>query len=113
MTFLSLRDRHEAKGADIKIPAHWSCDEVIEVRAMSAIMFGGLMRRGQRYIIPISLALLLTCCAREPWGPLTEADRNEVACQGYGFYPGTRQYDECLRYVESRRGDSPLTLRQR
>jgi hypothetical protein len=109
MTFLSRRGRH-AKGAD-KIPAHWSCDEVIEVRVISAIMFGGLMRRGQ--IILISLPLLLTCCAREPWGPLTEADRNEVACQGYGFYPGTRQYDECLRYVESRRGDSPLTLRQR
>jgi len=71
------------------------------------------MRRKQRNIILIGLGLLLTGCAREPWGPMTEADRNEVACLGYGFYPGTRQYDECMKYVESQRGDSPLTRRQR
>lgn len=53
------------------------------------------------------IALDLLC---EPWGPMTEADRNEVACRGYGFYPGTRQYDECMKYVESRR--STLTPRQ-
>ena len=71
------------------------------------------MRRGQRNIILIGMALLLTCCARDPWGPMTEQDRNEVACRGYGFYPGSQQYDECMRYVESRRGGSALPPRQR
>jgi hypothetical protein len=58
----------------------------------------------QRIVALIGLALLVTSCAKEPWGPMTEADRNETACRGYGFYPGTQQYDECMRFVEARRG---------
>ena len=63
----------------------------------------GPMRRVQRTVVLIGLALLLSCCAREPWVPMTEADRNEGACLGYGFYPGTQQYDACMKYVESKR----------
>jgi|GEM_PF-2408716 hypothetical protein len=70
------------------------------------------MRHAQRNFILIGLTLLLACCAREPWGPMTEADRNEIACKGYGFYPGSQQYDECMNYVQSRRGDKALTPRQ-
>lgn len=72
---------------------------------------GVLVRRVQRNIILLGLALFVACCAKEPWGPMTEADRNEVACAGYGFYPGTPEYDECMKYVEFRRGDRDLTPR--
>jgi len=61
------------------------------------------MSRWQRNLTLIGLALLLTCCARDDWGPMTAADRNEVACRGYGFYPGSREFDECMKYVESPR----------
>jgi len=63
------------------------------------------MRRAQRIFILLGLALLVTGCAKDPWGPMTEDDRNEVACRGYGFYPGTKEYDDCMRFVETRRGD--------
>jgi hypothetical protein len=43
--------------------------------------------------------LALGGCA-SPWG--ANIDRNAVACQGYGFYPETPEYAECMKFVESR-----------
>jgi len=67
------------------------------------------MRRAQAHFILLGIALLVTGCAKEPWGSMTDADRNQVACQGYGFYPGSEQYDDCMKYVEYRRGYRDLT----
>jgi hypothetical protein len=63
------------------------------------------MRHVQRSVIFIGLALSVACCAKDAWGPMTEADGNELACNSYGFYPGTQQYDDCLKYIRARRGD--------
>jgi hypothetical protein len=62
------------------------------------------MRRVQRNFMLLGLALLVSGCGGAAWGPSTEADRNALACQGYGFYPGSEQYEDCMRYVENRRG---------
>jgi hypothetical protein len=70
------------------------------------------MRRVQRNFILLGLALLVSGCGGgAAWGPTTEADRNSLACQGYGFYPGSEQYEDCMRYVENRRGNRGLTPR--
>src|SRR4029079_7706707 len=42
------------------------------------------------------------CPARggcQTWGPMTETDKNDLACNEYGFYPGSQQYDDCMKYV--------------
>jgi hypothetical protein len=67
------------------------------------------MRRVQRHFILLGLALLATGCAKDAWGPTTDTDRNSIACQGYGFYPGSEQYDDCMKYVEYRREFRDLT----
>ena len=68
-------------------------------------------------IVVVSLALLLSCCTnnRETKAllgisdtnvehtPDTDTDRQDFACRQYGFYPGTRQWDECMKYVGSKR----------
>jgi hypothetical protein len=62
----------------------------------------------------VGLALLLSCCTNDsetkkllgnPWDDAgdTNTDRSTFACQQYGFYPGTRQWDECIKYVDSKR----------
>jgi len=45
------------------------------------------------------LALMLCGCGT-PWG--NDIDRNELACQGYGFYAESPEFAECMKYVESR-----------
>jgi hypothetical protein len=68
-------------------------------------------------IVVVSLTLLLSCCTndretkmllgiRDTNGeqtPDTTTDQNDFACRQYGFYPGTRQWDECIKYVGSKR----------
>jgi len=43
---------------------------------------------------------LMLCSCGSPWG--NNLDANAIACQGYGFYPETPEYAECMKYVESR-----------
>jgi hypothetical protein len=71
--------------------------------------------RGKRNLAVVGLGLLLSCCTNEgetkkllgnPWGPDTgdtDTDRNIFACRQYGFYPGTQQFDECMKYARSKR----------
>ena len=72
--------------------------------------------RGKRNLAVVGLALLLSCCTNEretkillgipdtvEQTPDTDADRNIFACRQYGFYPGTQQWDECMKYVGSKR----------
>ena len=69
-------------------------------------------------IVVVSLVLLLSCCTNEretkallfgTVGPTPDTDdaRISFACQQYGFYPGTKQYDDCLQYVGSKRSILP------
>jgi hypothetical protein len=67
-------------------------------------------------IVIVSLALLLSCCTNERetkmllgiaapnvgQTPNTDAERNDFACQQYGFYPGSKQFDDCMKYVGTR-----------
>jgi hypothetical protein len=71
-------------------------------------------------IVIVSLALLLSCCTNERESkmllgiaapnvgqtPNTDAERNDFACQQYGFYPGSKQFDDCMKYVGTRRSIS-------
>jgi hypothetical protein len=71
-------------------------------------------------IVIVSLALLLSCCTNERetkmllgiaapnvgQTPNTDAERNDFACQQYGFYPGSKQFDDCMKYVGTRRSIS-------
>ena len=72
-------------------------------------------------IVVVSLALLLSCCTNEHENrmlfgivaptvggtPDTELERNIFACREYGFYPDTKQFDDCMKYVGTRRSISP------
>ena len=75
--------------------------------------------RGKRNLAVVGLALLLSCCTNEretkillgipdtvEQTPDTDADRGIFACRQYGFVPGTQQWEECMKYVGSKR--SPL-----
>jgi hypothetical protein len=71
-------------------------------------------------IVIVSLALLLSCCTNERetkmllgiaapnvgQTPNTDAERNDFACQQYGFYPGSKQFDDCMKYIGTRRSIS-------
>jgi len=71
-------------------------------------------------IVIVSLALLLSCCTNERetkmllgiaapnvgQTPNTDAERNDFACQQYGFYPGSKPFDDCMKYVGTRRSIS-------
>jgi len=70
--------------------------------------------RGKGSLAVVGLALLLSCCTNDsetkkllgnPWDDTadTNTDRTTFACQQYGFYPGTQQWDECIKYVDSKR----------
>jgi hypothetical protein len=72
--------------------------------------------RGKRSLAVVGLALLLSCCTNERETKIllgipdtveqtsdTDADRNFIACKSYGFYPGNQQWDECMKYVGSKR----------
>jgi len=72
-------------------------------------------------IVVVGLGLLLSCCTNESETKAllgiaapntgqtsrTEAERDEFACQQYGFYPGSKQFNDCMKYVGNRRSDSP------
>ena len=72
-------------------------------------------------IVAVSLALLLSCCTNDretktllgvsdsdvEQTPDTDYDRNDFACRQYGFVPGTQQWDECVKYVGSKRSIFP------
>ena len=72
-------------------------------------------------IVVVSLALLLSCCTNDretkmllgipdtdvEQTPATDPDRNDFACRQYGFYPGTKQFDDCMKYVGSKRSIFP------
>src|SRR5262245_47956371 len=61
-------------------------------------------------IVVVSLALLLSCCSSyRPVDDLekTELNRNEFACRQYGFYPDTKPFDDCMKYVGSKRSIFP------
>jgi len=71
-------------------------------------------------IVVVSLALLLSCCTNERETKIllgipdtveqtsdTDTDRNIFSCRQYGFYPGTQQWDECMKYVGSKRSIFP------
>ena len=79
------------------------------------------MTEGARRIAIVSLALLLSCCTNERETrallgvvgpnagatPSTTAERNDFACQQYGFYPGSKEFDNCMKYVGSKESISP------
>jgi hypothetical protein len=72
-------------------------------------------------IVVVSLALLLSCCTNDRETKIllgipdtdveqttdTDSYRNDFACRQYGFYPGTKQFDDCMKYVGSKRSILP------
>jgi hypothetical protein len=63
---------------------------------------------GRRHVAVVVFGLLLSGCGGgQTWGPMTETDKNDLACNEYGFYPGSQQYDDCMKYVVSRRSQRP------
>jgi hypothetical protein len=91
--------------------------QVLQVRSMTK----GARNAVLTNIVVVSLALLLSCCTNERETkmllgiiapnvgetPDTDAARKSFACQQYGFYPGTKQYDDCIEYVGSKRSIFP------
>ncbi len=47
------------------------------------------------------LCVMLSDCASHTWE--SEIDRTAYACSQYGFYPGSKEWDDCLKFVEARR----------
>jgi hypothetical protein len=72
-------------------------------------------------IVVVGLGLLLSCCTNESetkallgvvapstgQTAATETERDDFACQQYGFYPGSKQFADCMKYVGTRRSNSP------
>jgi hypothetical protein len=69
-------------------------------------------------IVVVSLALLLSCCTnnRETKAlllgtvgenPDSDDEKNDFACQQYGYYHGTKQFDDCMKYVGTKRSILP------
>jgi hypothetical protein len=59
------------------------------------------LQAGKYAVAAITVILALSGCA-QPWGD--NLDANAIACEGYGFPYGGQAYEECLKYIESRRG---------
>ena len=89
------------------------CYNCVTVGKLVLIAFLG---RGKRNLAVVGLALLLSCCTNEretkillgipgtvEQTPDSDLARNIFACRQYGFYPGTQQWDECMKYVGSKR----------
>jgi len=90
---------------------------LLQVRPMT----GGAKNAVLTNIVVVSLALLLSCCTNDretkmllgipdtdvEQTPATNPDRNDFACRQYGFYPGTKQFDDCMKYVGSKRSIFP------
>ena len=99
----------------------WCTVPAIAEGAIIAANVGNLvllafLGRGKRNLAVVGLALLLSCCTNEretkillgipdtlEQTPDTDADRGIFACRQYGFVPGTQQWDECMKYVGSKR----------
>jgi len=64
-----------------------------------------LFRALQRAACTVGTVLALCGCARHPWG--TDIDGNAYACSEYGFYPETKEWEDCLKFVETRRAKRP------
>jgi hypothetical protein len=72
-------------------------------------------------IVVVSLALLLSCCTNDRETKIllgipdtdieqtaeTNTDRIDFTCRQYGYYPGTQLWDECVKYVGSKRSIFP------
>ena len=78
--------------------------------------FASFFGTREKNLAVVGLALLLSCCTNEretkillgipdtvEQTPDTDADRGIFACRQYGFVPGTQQWDECMKYVGSKR----------
>ena len=89
---------------------------VIIAQSWETLFLTVFLGRGKRNLAVVGLTLLLSCCTNEretkmllgipdtvEQTPDTDADRNAIACQHYGFYPGNQQWDECMKYVGSKR----------
>ena len=89
---------------------------VIIAQPWETLFLTVFLGRGKRNLAVVGLTLLLSCCTNEretkmllgipdtvEQTPDTDADRNAIACQHYGFYPGNQQWDECMKYVGSKR----------
>ena len=60
--------------------------------------------------VAAAVGVMLTLCGcGTPWGP--DTDPNVVACWGYGFYPETPEFAECMKYVESEQTKRAARLR--
>jgi len=84
-------------------------------------MTKGARNAASTNIVVVSLAFLLSCCTNERENrmlfgivaptvgetPDTDAERNVFACREYGYYPGSKQFDDCMKYVGARRSTSP------
>ncbi len=46
-------------------------------------------------------AIVLAACVDRSWEP--DLDRTAYACREYGFYPGSQEYENCIKYVDTRR----------
>jgi hypothetical protein len=72
-----------------------------EMRPVAASFVGAV----RNVATAIGLALALSGCGH-PWGPNLDADA--IACQGYGFYVGTPEFDQCMTFVSARREKRPV-----
>jgi hypothetical protein len=87
---------------------------LLQVRSMTGARNAALTN-----LVVLSLALLLSCCTNERetkallglgtvgQTPESDLELNDFACQQYGFYHGTKQFDDCMKYVGTRRSISP------
>ena len=91
-------------------------ESVIIAANVGNLVLLAFLGRGKRNLAVVGLALLLSCCTNEretktllgipdtvEQTPDTDADRGIFACRQYGFVPGTQQWDECIKYVGSKR----------
>ena len=65
--------------------------------------FQTMSQAGKTAIAAVSVILALSGCASHPWGPESEIDKETLACQGYGFYDGTPEFDACMKFVSRER----------
>ena len=88
--------------------------ELKQTAIVSGTLHEGARNAVLTNIVIVSPALLLSCCTNDRETKIllgipdtgveqTGTDRNFFACRQYGFYPGTRQWDECMKYVGSKR----------
>ena len=91
-----------------------NCRGVIIAQPWETLFLIAFLGRGKRNLAVVGLTLLLSCCTNERETKIllgipdtveqttdTDADRNAIACQHYGFYPGNQQWDDCMKYVGS------------